>query len=513
MKYPLLIAFTLLITSKGSAQEIMRPVQLKSGTLKKTTNLRNELHLTDSLVKYHFRNKFYTLIQFSKLPDATERQTLAREGILLYDYIPDNTFLAEINDQLAPGQLKKNIISGVYTLDAKTKIAPTLKQQLTGQMQDPDKLIAVSFFGNVDKTTAIAELKQAGAQIVETKIQPAHVVFINATAAMVDKIATLPFVAYVSSQQMKSVSLNHRNRAAHGVDIIGSPTGRNLQGSNVTLGLGDDGDASFHLDLSARLINRTPAPPAAHGTGTMGAMAGAGIIHQRFKGMAPKATIIGQYFSDILVNTPYYVTDFGMVITNNSYHSAANGCIGQGDYDVLSNYVDAQMNNDLTLLHIFASGNDGALTCSPYPAFFATVKSGFQTGKNVLTVGAVDNNSSNYAIADFSSRGPVDDGRLKPEIVAGGFGVATTVPTNAYSTMYGTSLASPAVAGALGLLYERYRQLHGGANPTAALIKAVACNSADDLGNPGPDFTYGFGNLNARYAVEALEITPTSMVW
>jgi hypothetical protein len=505
MKYPLLIAFTLLITSKGSAQEIMRPVQLKSGTLKKTTNLRNELHLTDSLVKYHFRNKFYTLIQFSKLPDATERQTLAREGILLYDYIPDNTFLAEINDQLAPGQLKKNIISGVYTLDAKTKIAPTLKQQLTGQMQDPDKLIAVSFFGNVDKTTAIAELKQAGAQIVETKIQPAHVVFINATAAMVDKIATLPFVAYVSSQQMKSVSLNHRNRAAHGVDIIGSPTGRNLQGSNVTLGLGDDGDASFHLDLSARLINRTPAPPAAHGTGTMGAMAGAGIIHQRFKGMAPKATIIGQYFSDILVNTPYYVTDFGMVITNNSYHSAANGCIGQGDYDVLSNYVDAQMNNDLTLLHIFASGNDGALTCSPYPAFFATVKSGFQTGKNVLTVGAVDNNSSNYAIADFSSRGPVDDGRLKPEIVAGGFGVATTVPTNAYSTMYGTSLASPAVAGALGLLYERYRQLHGGANPTAALIKAVACNSADDLGNPGPDFTYGFGNLNARYAVEALE--------
>lgn len=504
MKYPLLIALSLFVSWKGHAQEIIRPVRLKSGTLKKTINLRNDLHFSDSLIKYRFKNKFYTLIQFSKLPNVAERQALASEGILLYDYIPDNTFLAEINDQLTPGQLKKNIISGVYTLDATTKIEPTLKQQLAASVQDPDKLIAVSFFGNVDKSTAIAELKQAGAQIIETKIQPEHVVFISATATVVNKIATLPFVAYVSSQQMKPVSLNHRSRAAHGVDILNSPTGRNLQGTNVTLGLGDDGDANFHIDVSGRLINRTPTVAADHATATMGSMAGAGVVLERYKGMAPKATMIGQYFSDILTNTPYYVADFGMVVTNNSYHSAANGCVGTGDYDVLSYYVDAQLNSNINLLHIFASGNDGALTCSPYPTSFATVKSGFQTGKNVLTVGAVDN-TNNYAMPSFSSRGPVDDGRLKPEIVAGGNAIATTNRYNAYSTMYGTSLASPAVAGALGLLYERYRQLHGGANPTGALIKAVACNTADDLGNPGPDFSFGFGNLNARYAVEALE--------
>lgn len=503
MKNPLLAFSLLLVVLKGSSQEVLRPVQLKSGTLAKNRNLRNDSHLTDSLLKYRFKNKYYSLIQFTKLPDAAERQALAREGILLYDYLPDNTFLAEINDQLAPGQLKKNTIGGVYTLEAKNKIAPALTYQLSQSMPDPDKLIAVSFYGNIDKATAVAELKQTGAHIEETKIQPAHVIFINADAATVQKIAALPFVAYVSSQQMKPVTLNYRNRGAHGIDIVSATAGRNLQGTNVTLGHGDNGNASTHLDIIGRLIDRNPAAVAAHGTYTMGIMAGAGIINPKYKGMAPKATLIDQYFSDILVNAPYYAADYNMVLTNNSYHSAALGCPGQGDYDVLSNYVDAQLNSDLTLLHVFASGNDGGYTCSPYPAQFATVKSGFQTGKNVLTVGAVDNGT--YTIANFSSCGPVDDGRLKPEIVAGGYNISSTTLSNGYLTSSGTSASAPAVTGTLGLLYERYRQLNSGSNPSAALIKAVACNTADDLGNAGPDFMFGFGNLNARNAVEALE--------
>ena len=503
MKYPLLVTFSLLVIMKGAAQEIIRPVQLKNGTLATTKNLRNDIHVSDSLLKYRFKNKYYTLIQFNKLPDAGERQALAREGILLYDYIPNNTFLAEITGQLTPGQFRKNTIAGVYTLDAKTKIAPVLSKELGESMQDPDKLIAVSFYGNIDKAAATDELKQAGAQIAETKIQPAHVIFIKATATAVQKIASLPFVAYVSSQQMKPVALNYRNRAAHGVNIIGSSAGRNLQGTNVTLGIGDDGDASTHMDFSGRLINRNPSAASLHATHTMGIMSGAGIINPKYKGMAPKSTIIGQYFSDILVNSPYYVADYDMVITNNSYHAAATGCAGEGDYDVLSNYVDAQMINDATLMHVFAAGNDGANTCSPYPSYFATIKSGFQSGKNVLTVGSINNVL--YTTAFGSSRGPVDDGRVKPEIVAGGDGIVSTSPNNTYSTQYGTSMAAPTAAGALGLLYERYRQLHGGADPTSALIKAVACNGADDLGNAGPDFTYGFGCLNARSAVEALE--------
>jgi hypothetical protein len=503
MKYPLLFIGLQLFIVSVSAQDITRPVRLKSGPLTKLRNFRNEVHFADSLKKVHYHNKYYTLIQFTRLPDVAERQAMARDGILLYDYIPDNTFLAEINDQAGATPLKRSGINGVFALNTQAKIAPALASQLQQSVPDPDKLTAVSFYGAIDKATAVAELKQAGAQIVETKIQPAHVVFINATATVVEKIAALPFVSYISSQQMKPVAVNNKNRAAHGIDALSAAAGRNLQGSNVTLGIGDDGDASTHLDLSAHLINRNPANPSTHGTHTMGTMAGAGIVNPRYKGMAPQATIVGQYFSDILVNAPYYATDFNLVLTNNSYHSAATGCAGEGEYDVLSYYTDAQLNAKPQLLHVFASGNDGGYTCSPYLSSFATVKSGFQSSKNALDVGAVDNATN--TIAYFSSRGPLQDGRIKPEIVAGGWGITSTTPYNTYGTDYGTSMSAPTATGTLGLLYERYRQLHGGSNPTGALIKAVTCNSADDMGNPGPDYTFGFGVLNARNAVEALE--------
>lgn len=503
MKYLLPAILLQFLVVSLSAQEIARPVRLKTGTLTRFKNLRGELHIADSLKSFHYRNRFYTLIQFTKLPDLSERKALAQEGIFLYDYIPDNTFLAEITDQLTPGMLVKRSIGGVFTVNAATKISSAVIQQLKSSANDPDKLIAVSYYGNIDKNTAITELKQAGAQIVETKIQPSHVVFINGTSAVIQRIASLPFVSYISSQHMKPVPINYNNRGAHSVDALSAVASRNLQGSNVALGLGDDGDASSHIDFTGRLINRNPGGYTTHGTHTMGTMAGGGIVNQKYRGMAPKATIIGQYFSDILVNAPYYVADYDMVLTNNSYYSSANGCAGEGIYDVLSYYVDAQMNTEPSLLHVFAAGNDGGITCSPYPTSYGTVKTGFQSGKNVLSVGGIDNYT--YTIASWSSRGPVADGRLKPEIVAGGWAITSTIPNNAYGLDYGTSMAAPTVTGTLGLLYERYRQLHGGADPSSALIKAVACNSADDMGNPGPDFTFGFGNLNARNAVEALE--------
>ncbi|MBK9570881.1 MAG: S8 family serine peptidase [Chitinophagaceae bacterium] len=100
------------------------------------------------------------------------------------------------------------------------------------------------------------------------------------------------------------------------------------------------------------------------------------------------------------------------------------------------------------------------------------------------------------------------DGRIKPEIVAIGTFIESTVPPpfDYYWENTGTSMASPAIAGGLALLYEKYRLLHPpGLNPKNGLMKALVCNSADDWGKPGPDYTHGFGVVNFLRAVDMLE--------
>ena len=275
-----------------------------------------------------------------------------------------------------------------------------------------------------------------------------------------------------------------------------------MTGKNITVGVGDNSDLSTHIDFAGRLINRNPAPVNYHGTHTTGTAAGAGIMNIKYKGMAPGSTVVSQLFSDILINAPTLITDYNLTLTNNSYYDANVGCSGEGVYDVLSNYVDQQQGSNPQLLHLFAAGNDAGITCSPFPVNYATIKSGWQCAKNILTVGAIDSNNN---IAFFSSRGPVQDGRLKPEIVAGGVRIISTFPYVAYGPSSGTSMATPTVTGSIALLSQRYKELHSGANPKNALLKALVCNTAQDLGNPGPDFTFGYGKLNTRRAVEAME--------
>jgi subtilisin family serine protease len=124
--------------------------------------------------------------------------------------------------------------------------------------------------------------------------------------------------------------------------------------------------------------------------------------------------------------------------------------------------------------------------------------------KNIIAVGAV---TLSRQIASYSSRGPTRDGRVKPDLVArGGFCgsdcVFSTLPNNSYGVLSGTSMAAPVVTGTAALLVEQWRRTFGGQNPTSAILKTLMIATADDLGNPGPDFTYGFGLLNAKAAVD-----------
>ncbi|UCS93420.1 S8 family serine peptidase [Echinicola marina] len=134
--------------------------------------------------------------------------------------------------------------------------------------------------------------------------------------------------------------------------------------------------------------------------------------------------------------------------------------------------------------------------------------------KNVITVGAVSpfeeyNDRSSLAISDFSSWGPTDDGRIKPDLVGVGVGVFSTAisenGTDAYTTLSGTSMASPNVAGSLLLLQQLYAQRNSGDYMRSSTLKALAINTALDGGlYEGPDYVYGWGILNAKAAAEMI---------
>ncbi len=484
------------------AQQTEQPVRFTKGNFVTGNNISkqdfNKVNLQPSL----FSDRYFVLVQFSALPTEQTKQYLKNAGVELGDYFPGNAYLATIKNDFDFSLLKDLGISSVNNIPFFYKTDPSLFSYQSTNVKDIVKTFAVSYYASLDKSTVQQELQKAGAVIVTTKFADAHIVFIRPDKNVITAITALPFVNYINLQVMSDRILNYKSIQTHGLSSLLSPAGRQLSGKGVTVGVGDDAEISSHLDFTGRLINRVYYFSNYHGIHTSGTVAGAGLLDPKNHGMAPRATLVSQWFSDIITNTPVYVTDYNMIATNNSYTSVDDGCTGEGVYDVLSNYADAQMKNYASVLHVFAAGNDGLLTCSPYPASYGTVKSGWQCSKNVLTVGAMD--QADYSIAGFSSRGPVQDGRIKPEIVACGVNLISTVYFNLYGPNNGTSMASPVITGTTTILNERYRQLNG-TTPKAALIKALLCNTAEDLGNPGPDYTFGFGMLNARRAVEAME--------
>ena len=485
------------------AQNNGQPVRFKNGNFITGNNLTSQNFNKENIASALSGNSYYVLVQFSQLPSAVAQAGLKQVGIELGAYIPGNAYLASIKKDLDFSLASKFGVVSVNAIPSTYKMDKALLSYQPSNAKADQKNFAISYYPSAGKTMVEEALRRLGAVVVPTKFTGAPVIFIEPAKNIINAIAALPVVSYINLQTLTDKTLNYKGIALHGLSALLSPSGRQLSGKNITVGVGDNAEITTHVDFTGRVINRVFAVPSFHGIHTSGTVGGAGILDSKNHGMAPKATIVSQWFSDIITNTPTYVTDYNMIATNNSYTSADDGCPGNGIYDVLSNYADAQMMNYQTVLHVFSAGNDGLYTCSPFPFSYGTVKTGWQSAKNVLTVGAID--QSDYTIASFSSRGPVEDGRIKPEIVASGINVFSTRHNNTYANNSGTSMSGPIIAGATTILNERYRQLNGGATPKAALLKALLCNTAEDLGNAGPDYTFGFGMLNARRAVEAME--------
>lgn len=454
----------------------------------------------------HNNHTLYFL-QFYQLPDERQKETLRHQGIVLQDYVSANTYLAYVTGKLNPQLLKTMNARAVLNISPSQKMAERLQRDITpayAQRVAGTTDIVVSIVNAADMEAVLKELQQQQFEVINEGYKAYHILTVRAKITDIERLAQLPFITYLQPVLPEDRTLNINSTNISKARFLQSAGGRGLTGRDVVIGVGDDSNPTNHVDVSGNLINRTPAAGGHHGLHVMGTAAGAGIRAELYKGMAPKATIIAQYFSNIILNAPAYINDYGMVITNNSYGNIVDDCNSFGVYDLYSSVTDQQINQYPHLQHVFAAGNSGNYNCLTYTNGYSNVLGAYQSSKNAITVG---NTSSAFVIANGSSKGPVRDGRIKPEITAQGTNVVSTTPVNSYGNNSGTSMASPAVAGGLALLYQRYRQLHGGNNPRNGLMKALLVNGATDIGRPGPDYAYGFGFMNLLRSVTMLEAT------
>ncbi len=455
-----------------------------------------------------YDESYFVNLSFDEIPDATQRLALQKAGIQLLSYKSGTTYRAAITDQSKNTDLSNLGISNVTTIPATSKYNPALlAEDIPAHAVRPDDKVAMAIIFNqhISKTNIQQILADFDLKTIETADLSGRKIIAEVRLQQLNDLSSHPAINFVDIQQEPVSMLNHEIKTHQNINVLNSmlPGGYGLNGAGITVGVGDGGELGDHIDFDDRIINYANGSYSSfgdHGDHVSGIIGGAGHINERHQGIAPLSNIITQKTSLVTYYAEDYWNDHQMVLTNNSYGTSFL-CSANGAYNYTSQTLDAQMRDLPKMLHVFAAGNSGTKTCDPYPQGYRTVLRYYQSAKNVLTVGNVNENMN---LHPGSSRGPVEDGRLKPEICGIGQNVYSTGREFNYRKKGGTSMAAPAVVGTLALMNEAYRQANDSEIPDGALMKAIACNTAEDLGNPGPDYFHGFGLINGRRAVEVI---------
>lgn len=337
----------------------------------------------------------------------------------------------------------------------------------------------------------------------------------------------------------------------------GDKLGFDLSGGGETVGVWDAGAIFEHSEFGGRVAWRDDTNPdtSDHATHVSGTMIAEGLDADAH-GMAHELELLGWDFFNDDAEISDAAAD-GLRASNHSYGTLTGWAFGSfcsavesdtwtwfgdptvsdtedyrfGFYGSGARQWDAIVYNAPRYLIVQSAGNDrsdrppndgadghvlwdSSGDCTPStqtrrPDGEKESVGGHTNAKNVLAVGAVEEipggygQASDVVISSFSSFGPTDDGRIKPELVAKGVGTYSTVTGDAYATFDGTSMAAPNVTGSVALLLELYRSLHGNPPPLASTMRAVLIHTADTAGgHPSPDYTYGWGLLNTSRAAD-----------
>lgn len=463
----------------------------------------------------------HVVVQFREPPCASDRALLRESGIELLAYLPELAFAAKVSRHLTDLELSSLNIRALLPFAPEYKIHPRLTEGDFGpwsEFEGGKRMFNVDIFSDVELSAAAKSIEGQGF-LVGDHIDATHSLVVAADPSKVIDLARLDEVLFVNevSPPLENLNATVRTRL-HVNEVQAAPY--NLSGDGVTILVYDGGLVDgTHPDFSGRVTAMEDGAVADHPTHVAGTVGGDGTNsggNQR--GMAPQVNIISGEYDECtpfcFYNSPNDLSGdyvfaretYGIELTTNSMGANvspnAYPCAWFGDYELTSRLLDGMVAHtvDRPLPMFWAAGNErgdpgcnnSSYRCMSIPA----------SAKNIITVGAT---TSADALASFSSFGPTDDGRIKPEVVATGVNVSSCAPGGGYQTMSGTSMSTPATAGVACLILEQWHLLYPGSpDPLPEALKALLINSANDLGNLGPDFQSGFGLVNALRAIDHL---------
>ncbi len=469
-------------------------IQFKSGNFIPQSNLNKATVQANYTTGELVNGNYYRIIQFSTIPSTAQKEELKKSGIELLSYIPTNAFYASIKTTAKLNDLQSKNAMSMIPVQPSFKLNKVLKSQNYPKWAMVNKNtieINAIYYSNISKETILAKLQSKGIEV--TMSNDADMVRFRLKVSELNDIYAQPEFYYFEELDKPGEPEGIEDRTNHRSNVIATEYfgGLKYDGTGVTVMLQDNSDLVDHIDYEGRFFNDASAlgQTGNHGEHCGGIIGGAGNLNPDGRGNAYGADILVYDPSDNNFNdVPALVGSSDLTITSKSYSNGTNA-----GYTSLARQLDQQIRQIPQLIHVFSAGNAGS--------GWSTITGGHKQGKNVIAVG---NLSYTDGISGSSSRGPALDGRLKPDICAVGSSVFSTMDPYTYQTISGTSMSCPAVAGNLAQLYQAYKSMNAGANPNSALMKGAIMNTADDLGNSGPDFVYGWGRINSRRAYQLL---------
>ncbi|MBI5085071.1 MAG: S8 family serine peptidase [Acidobacteria bacterium] len=454
----------------------------------------------------------YVQIDLDQPPAARLRTQLASEGIRVLEPVAPGRYWASVDPAGGPSSgARSRLVLKTSLPDPDDKLSEDLRGgrsplwARSGTPSEPSVDVDAVVFEDFDLSAAAAPLARLGVSILDSSDYFRRV-RLRVPVAAIRPLAALDWVMTVEPipAPFRTFS-NAASAALLKADVLyASPY--DLSGQGVRAGVFDGGGIDTHPEFRDRLTVVDRSTPSSHATHVAGTLAASGSTNPALKGLAPKAAIYSYtFYGDVPAKMLSARRNEKVDLTSNSWggyiSDEAGNCNTFGAYGTLERDLDRLVLNE-KLPIVFAMGNDrndDKCAIGPRGGFYTTSRPA--SAKNVIAVGAVD---SAEAVSAFSGYGPARDGRLKPDVTALGVEVLSTVLRSGSAEMNGTSMSAPAVSGLLALLTERFRA-NTFTSPAAELLKAILLNTATDLGNPGPDYTFGYGMPHAERAVEAID--------